>query len=38
MREEDLMRWHDGAAEEGGEYQPLVVAKPFKSKRTAGTG
>jgi hypothetical protein len=38
MREETLMRLHDGAAEEGGEYQPLVVAKPLKSKWTAGTG
>jgi hypothetical protein len=38
MREEALMRLHDGAAEEGGEYRPLVVAKRFKSKRTAGTG
>jgi hypothetical protein len=38
MREQALMRLHDGAAEEGGEDQPLVVAKPLKSKRTAGTG
>jgi len=38
MREEALMRLPDGAAEEGGEYQLLVVAKPSKSKRTAGTG
>jgi hypothetical protein len=38
MREEALMRLNGGAAEEGGEYQPLAVAKPLKRKRTAGTG
>jgi hypothetical protein len=38
MRQEALMRLHDSAAGEGGEYQPLAVAKRFKSKRTVGTG